>query len=93
MEKKNYILVQEWVGDAFSVCGVYESLKDFIKDYKQYIENDGTVKFMGYEIPKNTKKYYDCNLVIHVQFDDDREPVNGDYRFLTKNITTNTIIY
>jgi hypothetical protein len=91
MDKKNYILVQEWVGDAFSVCGIYESLKDFIKDYRVYIESDGTVKFIKYEIPKN--KMYDCNLVIHVEFNDGKKSVKGDYRFITKNITTNSIIY
>jgi len=93
MEKKNYILVQEWVGDAFSVCGIYESLKDFIKDYKEYIERDGTVKFIKYEIPINKKRYDNCNLVIHVEFDDGRQPLKGNYSFITTNITSNTIIY
>ena len=88
--KQQYFLIQEWLGNSLGVCGVYETVKDFINDYKKNLEKDGSMKFVKFETPPKSKKLGDFDLVIYGKVTKEKDTY--PFCFITKIITINTII-
>ena len=49
METKKCYLIQEWLGDSYKICGVYDTVEDFIPEMKKYIERDGSLKIIRHK--------------------------------------------
>jgi len=81
---KKYILIEEWLGDSYKVCGVYESTKDFIPEMIKHIECDGSLKVIRHYTEHN-------KLNIYVESTKNSKEKYTDV-FLITNIELNTII-
>ena len=85
METKKCYLIQEWLGDSYKICGVYDTVEDFIPEMKKYIERDGSLKIIRH-------KYVDKDkLNIYVQ-DSKNSKEKYTEEFLITYIKLNTIL-